>query len=371
MKYFKLPDLGEGLQDAEIVAWHVNEGDEVVQGQPLLSVETAKAIVEIPAPRAGRIAALFGAPGDLLHVGEPLLEYAGGAEDESVSVVGDMRRAGDDELFEDNFIIGAPSRGQRPARVPATPAIRALARRLGVDLAQLGGSGRHGLITAADVEQAARLQSDFGNALRLSGVRRVMAQNMARAHAEVVGVTLHDEVDIQAWDEREDVTMSLVRAIAAGCQAEPILNSWFDGQGPSLRVIERVDLGIAVDTPEGLFVPVLRNINGRNPEDLRAGLDALRKAVKARSIPPQEMRDATFTLSNFGMLAGRHANPVVQPPTVAILGAGRIRDGVVAQAGRAVVHRLLPLSLSFDHRAVTGGEAARCLAAIMEDLAQP
>ncbi|MDP2126071.1 MAG: dihydrolipoamide acetyltransferase family protein [Pseudohongiella sp.] len=330
MKYFKLPDLGEGLHEAEIVEWHVREGDEVAVDQLILSVETAKAIVDLPSPQAGRIGKLFGKAGDLIHVGSPLLEYADAASDDTGTVVGNLPTAGDAATMQDtagdDFIAGSPPRSEDPHT--------------------------------------------------LKGVARVMAQNMAKAHAEVVKVTLHDDVDIEAWAPDEDVTMRLVRAIAAGCAAQPKLNAWFDGRKMTLRPMSQVDLGIAVDTDQGLFVPVLRNIAGRSREDLRSGLNKLRTAVKARSIPPQEMTGATITLSNFGTLAGRYASPIVVPPMVAILGAGRIRREPVVVAGdnadkALAIHRILPLSLSFDHRAASGGEAARFLAAVMQDLVQP
>ena len=366
MKYFKLPDLGEGLQEAEIVQWHIKPGDTVKVDQIIVSVETAKAIVDIPSPQAGTIAACFGAEGDLIHIGEPLLEYAGEEQEDSGTVVGKMETASQHAEVE-QFIIGSAHR-QSGGSGLATPAIRALAKRLEVDLAQITGTGKNGLITAADVEKAAQLRQDLGEAIPLRGVRRSMARNMARAHAEVVKVTINDDVDIDHWPKGEDITMRLVRALAKACEAEPQLNTWFDSGSETYRVIDKVDLGIAVDTPDGLFVPVLRNITSRSLEDLRDGLERLRAAVRSREIPPHEMTGATLTLSNYGTIAGRYGNPVVVPPQVAILGAGRIYPNVVVTDSGCENHRTLPLSLSFDHRVVTGGEAARFLRALMDDL---
>lgn len=368
MKYFKLPDLGEGLQEAEIVQWHVKPGDAVSLDQTLISVETAKAIVDIPSPQAGVIAACFGAEGDLIHIGEPLLEFAGEQQEDSGTVVGKMETAQQTAEVE-QFIIGSAHR-QSAGMALATPAIRALAKRLNVDLGHLSGSGKNGIITAADVEKAAQLKQDLGEAKPLRGVRRSMARNMARAHAEVVKVTINDDVDIQHWSKGEDITMRLVRALAHACDAEPQLNAWYDSASDTLRVIQKVDLGIAVDTPDGLFVPVLRNITERTLEDLRDGLENLRADVRKRTIPPQEMTGATLTLSNYGTIAGRYGNPVVVPPQVAILGAGRIYQNAVVTPDGCAAHRTLPLSLSFDHRVVTGGEAARFLKVLMEDLGQ-
>ncbi len=367
MRYFKLPDLGEGLQEAEIVEWHVAEGDKVEADQLLVSVETDKAIVEVPSPQAGTIASLFGASGDLVHIGEPLVEFAGMEEADSGTVVGKLQDEAD-AAEEDHFLIGSGS-AEQAADVLATPAIRNLARRLQVNLNDVAATGPNGMISHEDVERAARLSKSHGDSEPLRGVRRSMAQAMTRAHQEVAKVSLHDEVDLHRWPEKTDVTMRLVRAIGKACAAEPGLNCWFESQGPRRRLMAQVDLGIAVDTPEGLFVPVLRDVANRSLEDLRAGLDAMREAVQSRKIPPQEMRGATITLSNFGTMAGRYADPVVVPPTVAIVGAGRRRQQVVAYEGQAVVHPVLPLSLSFDHRAVTGGEASRFLAALMQDLA--
>ena len=367
MKYFKLPDLGEGLQEAEIVEWHVQAGDQVHTGDTIVSVETAKAIVDLPAPQDGVIAACFGNAGDLVHIGEPLLEFEGAASEDTGTVVGHMTSAAEASERE-QFVIGSPHR-PGPSVPLAPPAIRALARRLQVDLNQITGTGNHHMITADDVERAARLTQDLGAAEPLKGVRRSMARNMAKAHAEVVRVTIQDAVDIEHWAPGEDITLRLVRAMANACQAEPQLNAWYDSGSESLRLIEKVDLGIAVDTPEGLFVPVLRDVAGRDPGDLRAGLNQLRQDVKARTIPPAEMTGATITLSNYGTIAGRYGNPVVVPPMVAILGAGKIHPQVVATEDGFASHRQLPLSLSFDHRVVTGGEAARFLAAVMRDLA--
>lgn len=369
MKYFKLPDLGEGLQEAEIVEWHIKPGDTVTTGQTILSVETAKAIVDIPAPQDGIIAACFGDEGDLIHTGEPLLEFQGENQEDTGTVVGKMESACDQSERE-QFVIGSP---YRPGpNVPlATPAIRALARRLNVDLNHISGTGNHHMITSDDVEKAARLTHDLGEAQALKGVRRSMARNMAIAHAEVVKVTINDDTDIHHWHKEEDITLRLVRAIASACQQEPNLNAWYDSDNNTFRVIDKVDLGIAVDTPDGLFVPVLRNVCQREPEDIRQGLDHIRKDVKDRTIPPQEMAGATITLSNYGTIAGRYGNPIIMPPMVAILGAGKIYKNVVETATGFASHRFLPLSLSFDHRVITGGEAARFLRAVMDDLALP
>ena len=359
MTTFKLPDLGEGLQEAEIVAWHVGVGDHVVADQPLVSVETEKAVVEIPAPQSGRIAKLHHGTGEVVPIGSALVDFdeAGPAE-EPGTVVGKIPAE-------------PPHVGKVEAEVGvvrATPAVRALARRLGIDLATVTPSGPDGAITSADVEAGAVEAEGAGPLEPLRGVRRAMARNMERAHAEVVPATVTEAADVGAWPKGADVTMRLVRAIVAGCAAEPALNAWYLGRQQGRRLHLKVNLGIAMDTEDGLFVPVLRDVGNRDTADLRRGLEAMKRDVAERSVPLEELRGQTISLSNFGMFGGRHAALVVLPPQVAILGAGRIHDAVVPVAGKPAVRKTLPLSLTFDHRVVMGGEASRFLAAVKVDL---
>lgn len=366
MKIFKLPDLGEGLQDAEIVEWHVKEGDTVATDQALLSVETAKAIVEIPSPYSGRIAKLFGQAGELVHLGGPLVGFDLADEDaDSGTVVGKVQ-VGQQVVAEKAAAVGA---AHGTAAIKAMPAVRALARQLNIDLAMVTPSGADGVITATDVQRVAKILAEVGPPEVLRGVRRAMAQNMALAQSEVAAATVMDDADIHAWSADADITIRLVRSLVAGCEAEPGLNAWYESHALARRVLKKIDIGIAVDLPEGLFVPVLRDVAKRDAADLRHGLERMRSDVVARKIPAEELRGNTITLSNFGMIGGKYASPLVMPPTVAILGAGRVHEQVVAVSGMPAVHRVLPLSLSFDHRVVTGGEAARFLAAVIADLA--
>jgi 2-oxoisovalerate dehydrogenase E2 component (dihydrolipoyl transacylase) len=361
-RHFTLPDLGEGLEEAEIVAWLVNEGDHVVANQPLVSVETDKAVVEIPSPWSGTIARRFGAKGDLIKVGAALVEYSEGADADTGTIVGEVK------LSEPAREVEAPGRAKG---LQVLPAIRALARKLDVDLNLVQGSGAGGMITRADVERAGRSLTEAGPAEPLKGMRRAMAQRMALAHAQVVPTTVIDEADIDAWSKDTDITIRLVQAMAAACKAEPSLNAWYNAEAGERRLLTRVDVGIAVDLEGGLLVPVLRNVGERDSADLRTGLNRMRADAAARSIPPEELRGATITLSNFGMIGGRFASLVVVPPQVAIIGAGRAERRVVVNNDQQVIHRMLPLSLTFDHRAVTGGEAARFLAALKSSLESP
>ena len=363
MTAFTLPDLGEGLREAEIVAWHVAEGDHVVVDQPLVSVETEKAVVEIPSPRSGHVARLLARAGERIQVGAPLLEFEQGPHAETGTVVGELAQS-------PAAAAATQAKSPAPPKVRATPAVRARAHALGVDLAKVEPSGPDGAVTLADVEKIAAAAPERQHALR--GARRSMAANMARAGREVVPATLHDEADVEPWfTGREDVTLRLIRAVIAGCNAEPALNANFEPETFSLHNNASIDLGLAIDSPDGLFVPVMRDVARSSPENWRQQIDAAKKGVKERSLKPSELRGPTLTLSNFGTIGGQYAALVIMPPQVAILGVGRARDQAVRADTAIAMHRLLPLSLTFDHRAVTGGEAARFLRAVIADLEKP
>ncbi len=380
MKTFCLPDLGEGLQEAEIVAWHVGEGSRVVLDQPLLSVETAKAIVDVPAPFAGLVMRCHAGVGDIVPLGAPLVDIDEDAAcSDSGTVVGHVEpvrpaagAAAPGVVFERKT---APDGGV----VRAMPAARLLAARLGVELSAVTGSGPDGVIVLADVEAQAGRQAPAPVAApsvaeppehyeRIRGPRRAMAQSMSRAHADVAAVTLVEDADIDAWPAGSDTTLRLIRAIVAACRAVPVLNGWFDAASLSFRRRDTIDLGVALDMDDALFVPVLRDVGARSEADLRAGIEAMKRDVKNRSLAPEELRGHSITLSNFGMVAGRYASPVIVPPTVCIVGAGRIRPQPVAVGESVGVHRVLPVSLTFDHRAATGMEAARFLRVLVADL---
>ena len=365
MDIFLMPDLGEGLEEAEIVAWHVNVGDHIVEDQPLVSVETDKAVVEVPSPRSGRIARLNGAQGDMVKVGAPLVEFATEEGEDMGTVVGSLERQ--DERPKSRPLAAHA----HPAEARASPAVRTLAKKLNVDLDLLTATGPNGSLTRADVERAARGLADLGAGEPLRGMRRSMAQRMTQAHREVVPAGVLDEADIGDWGSAEDISVRLIRGISSACKAEPSLNAHYLVEKGVRHIIDRIDVAIAVDTEDGLIVPVLRNVGKREAPDLRVGLDRLRADAADRVVPPEELKGATITLSNFGMFGGRFAHLVIVPPQVAIIGAGRAADRVVAHRGSPAVRRMLPLTVIFDHRVVTGGEGTRFLAALKADLERP
>jgi 2-oxoisovalerate dehydrogenase E2 component (dihydrolipoyl transacylase) len=364
MKTFNLPDLGEGLSEAEIVTWHVSPGDHVVVDQPLVSVETDKAVVEVPSPYSGTVAKLHASAGEIVKIHARLIDFdEGSAQADRGTVVGSVPA---EETRERETAERAPSPS---AGVRAMPAVRALARKLGVELSGVEPSGANGAITAEDVKRYASAMSNVGPGEPLHGVRRAMAQKMEQSHAEIVPASVYDEADVEDWIEGGDITVALIRAIVAGCRVSPILNAWYNGADKTVRIIEKIHVGMAINTQDGLFVAVMRDVASRDDSDLRRGLNNLKAAVQARQIPLEELRGATITLSNFGVSgAGRFANLVVVPPQVAIVGAGTIRPQVLAKNGQPAVRRTLPLSLTFDHRVVTGIEAANFLNAMVKAL---
>ncbi|AND71020.1 branched-chain alpha-keto acid dehydrogenase subunit E2 [Dyella thiooxydans] len=446
IKTFHLPDLGEGLPDATIVEWHVKEGDTVKLDAPLVSMETAKAVVDVPSPYTGKVTRLHGAAGDIIETGAALADFEPDpnakqrAEAEptghhhappkkAAPAPAPAPAAASADREDEGTVVGAMVSGNTVhveqaadvGGVKAVPAVRALAKKLKVDLTRVRPSGAGGVVTLQDVKQAAAdgsaplgaaparavpesagrhlapqlpepgpapsrtavslagkpvrtappSQTASGQPEQLKGVRRNMARVMAEAHANVVPTTLVDDADLHAWIGKQDITARLVRAIVAACKAVPALNAWFDGKNLTRTLHPHVDIGIAVDTDDGLFVPALRNADMLDGAGVRAAIKRLRTQVEDRSIPSTELSGYTISLSNFGMFAGRYATPVVVPPTVAIIGAGKLSHDVVAVIGGIEVHRRMPISLTFDHRAATGGEAARFLKALLDDMALP
>lgn len=380
MSIFKLPDLGEGLQEAEIREWLVKEGDTVKVDQPLLSVETAKAVVEVPSPQAGKILKLYGKDGDTMEVGKPLVEFEGGAPAAAApakpAAHGREERG---EIRDSGVVVGAMPTGDKvvaekatsvgtAAGLKVTPAVRALAHRLNVDLTVVTPTGPDGMITQVDVQRVHKVFTELGPLEKLKGARKAMANTMSQSRDEVMHTTVTDDAVLHAWTGKQDTTMRLIRALVAGVEVEPAVNAWFDHVQIGRRLLKKIHLGMAVDTPEGLFVCVMQDVGNRDEASMRVGLQKMKEDTQNRTVPPDELRGYTITLSNFGKFGGKYATPVIVPPTVAIIAAGKTRDAVVPVNGEIKIAKMLPLSVTFDHRAVTGGEATRFLTAMIKDL---
>jgi pyruvate dehydrogenase E2 component (dihydrolipoamide acetyltransferase) len=452
---FNLPDLGEGLPDAEIVRWLVAEGDVLSLDQPMVEMETAKAVVEVPSPFAAKVAKLHGNPGDVIDVGAVLVSFG----DSDGAVEAAPEDSSNEEPADAATVVGAVQVGNEIVSETASAVIKALARKLKVDLTQVTGSGKNGDITQSDVKQAKADGKLIGSSakaptavvkidnakdlgdespldfkaspavrahahragVRLSncqasgkkgsitkadvdaalaspqaavaapskpaapaggglptvqvsvepqtvrGVRRAMAMGMAKSHATVVPTTLVEDADITNWP-KQDSLARYVRALVYASKIEPALNCWFDGEKFERLVHPNVHVGIAIDSPDGLYVPVVHDADSKDAVQVRERVQELRAKIETKSLKQDDQQGATITLSNFGSIAGRYGSPVVSPPQVAILGTGRFRSELKLTPKGIENRKMLPLSLTFDHRACTGGEAARFLAAVIEDL---
>ena len=278
----------------------------------------------------------------------------------------------DSERTDSGAIVGdlASTTSPPPERVEikASPAARRRARELGVALEQLAGSGPGGVVQVTDGERSADDLAASKGAETIRGVRRAMARRMADAHARVAAASVTGEADVSLWHQGGSPLLRLVRAVGQACGVEPLLNAAFDDVNMTLLPAQRVDLGIAMETGDGLFVPVLRDAASRGADDLAEGIARMKEDVRTRSIPAADLRGQTITLSNFGAVAGIHSTMIVVPPQVAIVGAGRTLMRPVLEQGQLREHAFLPLSISFDHRVVTGVEACRFLGALVEDL---
>ncbi|MBA5760825.1 2-oxo acid dehydrogenase subunit E2 [Vibrio sp. 404] len=375
MKTFNLPDLGEGLAESEIIKWHINAGDLVKLDQVVLTVETAKATVDVPAPYSGRIVRRHGEEGDVINIGALLLEIdESGSEHiaseqsqtaDAATVVGNVSQQAH-KVNVDDFWIGGDHSPSTDNLITALPSARLLANKLGVDLSSVKGSGPNGLVVDADIYQEAGKQH-IGTEV-LKGARRTMVATMTESHQNIAAVTITEEATLDEWKSGEDISIRLVQAIVHACQEEPAMNAWFDAETMTRCVHTTVNIGIAVDSQHGLYVPVLRHADEFEPREVRRWLDQTVKGIRERKIGREQLQHATITLSNFGAIAGIYATPVVTPPQVAIVGAGRIIEKVVIRDGQAIAVKALPLSITFDHRACTGGEAARFTKALAEHL---
>lgn len=379
MKVFKLPDLGEGLPDAVIREWYVKEGDEVIIDQPLVAMETAKALVDVPSPFSGKIEKLFGEVGNIVKTGRPLIGFEGEAEketpknDDAGTVVGAIESS-ETVLKEVATGIKVQKSEERRKIAKATPVVRMLAKQLKVDLYAIKPQGK--TITTEEVKQSAQLYQTSLNKSQqieteltpLSNVRRAMVLSMSQSHRNVVPVSLVDDVDVHAWKGQQDISIRLIRAIEQACIEIPIMNAYFDSDKMGYRIKEHINIGVAVDTSHGLYVPVLKDVVHRDNNELRQQIDYFKEMAQTRSFSSEDLRGATIMLSNFGTFAGRYANPILLPPIFTIIGVGRIREQVVPENGQPSIHRILPLSVTSDHRFITGGEIARFLKVLIDSL---
>ena len=433
-RVFNLPDLGEGLEDAEIVEWKVSPGDAVELNQPLIEVNTAKALVEIPSPVAGRVTALHGEPGAVVVVGQPLVTFeveAGvppSAEGEAAAVAGQEARSGGDQPKREAVLVGygvgegEADRRRRPKLQPpeprgqgraarATPLVRRLARESGVDLSSVRGTGPDGRVTREDVERAAAgvtaeappegtpLVTEGGaDAARASaqvsaapvaadripvrGVRRLIAQKMTRSWREIPHVTTFHSVDATHVEAlRRELTEEsgtkvsglavIVRALVDVCRRHPMLNASFDTDAAEIVLKDAYHVGIAADTERGLMVPVVRDVDRKGIVQVAREIVEVVDAARGATASPDQLTGSTITVTNFGVFGSEAGTPIINHPEAAILGTGRIAERPVVVDRQVEIRPTLTLALSFDHRVLDGADADRAMTELRGVLENP
>jgi pyruvate/2-oxoglutarate dehydrogenase complex dihydrolipoamide acyltransferase (E2) component len=341
---FKLPDLGEGLTEGEVARWLVAEGQEIAEDDPLVEIQTDKATVEIPSPYAGTVLRILVAEGEIAPVGTELVVIGGpGEEMPTLAVTAPASRP----------LSQAPV--LEAGRVQATPVVRRIAQELGVDLADVAGSGPGGRITEDDVRGAASGATYEGRREPLRGIRRVIAEHMARAHREVPPVTWVEECDFEAVP-LDRLLPTVVKACADSLVEFPELNARLDGD--AIVYLDRYDIGVAVQTDDGLVVPVVRAANEKSVDELGTEIASLAEGARTGSLAADDLRSSTFTVTSAGKLAGLFQTPIVNHPEVAILSIGRVAPRAVVLDGEIVVRRTGTVAITFDHRVVDGARAA-------------
>jgi pyruvate dehydrogenase E2 component (dihydrolipoamide acetyltransferase) len=382
---FKFPDVGEGIAEGEIRSWLVEVGQTVAEHQALIEMETDKAVVELPSPVAGVVAELRGEIGEVIAVGT-VLALIEESRQATVTEKGQPFAAGVVGRLEEATEAG-PDSGRDAVAAPVLPRDRKLAAELGVDLEQMRGSGSKERITEEEIRAKAGEKEKGPEAERipLRGVRRTMAKTMAASASTAVHVTIMEQADalaLRRLREREHAIAAdrglrltwlpfIVKALTLVLERFPLLNSTLDQNKGEIILHRQVHIGFAVDTPDGLLVPVVRNTRQLSILELAAALQDLALRARERKIGPSELKGGTFTVSNYGALGGIWGTPIINPPEAAILGIGRIAEVPVVRDGEVVARPVVPLSLTFDHRIIDGATAHRFLNALIEYIENP
>src|SRR5690554_6297791 len=433
MKFtFNFPDLGEGLDEGTILEWYVNEGDTVKVGDPIVQMETDKVVADIPSPKEGTIAARHGNVGDVIRVGSPLvvilLEGAGNSGEEAAgnelsskkdttevkqtvpiqepedagAVVGTMEVAGKDVLAaSDEGEKVSPYSHAVARKTLATPVARAMAKQMGIDINQVPGSGPSGRVKKADIQEfkersgqeTARTgttpptQATNGDEtyLPLTQIRKTIARNMLHSKLNAAHMSVFEEVEIsrlmqirasyKEWFAGKGVKLTylpfIVKAVAQALKRHPQLNSRIDMENNRIVVRNRYHIGIAVDAPDGLVVPVVRDADRLTIFEIAKEVGDLAERARARKLTLGDMKEGCFSITSFGSIGGIYATPVLNYPQAGILGVGRILKTPIVKEDEIVIGNIMPLSLTVDHRVVDGGETTRFIKRVMEALDDP
>lgn len=379
---FVLPDLGEGITEGEIRRWLIKEGDAVEEHQTVLEIETDKAVVEVPSPKKGRVLKLHKEIADIAKVGEALMTIA----DDGEAVVEKPKA---EERPKSVSVVGVLP--EEEEEILATPAVRALARELGVKLESIKGSGPGGSITKDDVTEASekgkKAEDQYGAIERLAikGLRRTIAKNLIASQKTTAFVTGMDEADItELWNLREREKKNIqgkgihltflpffIKAVQHALAEHPLLNASVDETREEIIIKKYYNIGVAIDTPDGLMVPVIKNADKKTILELALEIQGLSVKARERKIMLEEIKGSTFTITNYGHFGGWFATPIINYPDVAILGTGKISDKPWVKDGQIVIRKILPLSLTFDHRVTDGVDSAKFLSKVIQYLEDP
>lgn len=414
MVEFKLPDIGEGITEAEIVKWLVKEGEEVKEHQAVVKVETAKAIADIPSPESGKIHIMH-KEGDTIKVGEVIFTIGEKISEEKIvekkpiykpaGAVGYLEEAPEKTVA--NKPVTTKTIMISTKKIFAMPAVRRLARDLGVNLEQIAGTGKDGRITEQDVRKFAeefgkkkieeampqveiKVQKKYDQygyieRIPMKGVRKVIAQHVTKSAFTAPHVTHMDEVDVtELWRIREQEKISaerkgihltflpfIIKACIHALKDHPFFNSTLDDEHEEIIVKKYFNIGIAVDTEDGLIVPVVKGADQKSILDIAKEIAELAEKTRQRKIDLADLKGGTFTITNIGSIGGLYATPIINYPEVAILAVGKIFDRLVSKEGKVSVRKIMPLSLAFDHRVNDGADAARFATQLKEHLEDP
>ncbi|MDI6728141.1 MAG: dihydrolipoamide acetyltransferase family protein [Thermodesulfovibrionales bacterium] len=378
---FVLPDLGEGITEGEVRKWLVKEGDAIEEHQTILEIETDKAIVEVPSPKKGRVLKINKDIGDTAKVGEVLMTIA-----EEGEAVEEKTKA--EERPKSVSVVGVLPEEEE---ILATPAVRAMAKELGVKIETIKGSGPGGSITKEDVieasEKAKKAEDQYGVIERIPvrGLRRTIAKNLIASQKTTAFVTGMDEADItELWNLREREKKAMIdkgihltflpffiKAVHHALAEHPLLNASVDEEKEEIIIKKYYNIGIAVDTPDGLMVPVIKDADKKTILELAKEIQDLSQKARDRKIKLEEMKGSTFTITNYGHFGGTFATPIINYPDVAILGTGKISEKPWVKDGQIAIRKILPLSLTFDHRVTDGVDSAKFLSKVIQYLEDP
>jgi pyruvate dehydrogenase E2 component (dihydrolipoamide acetyltransferase) len=421
MRYiFNFPDIGEGLEEGTILEWYVSKGQLIKAGQPLVNMETDKVVTDIPSPRAGIIVEMFGEVGEIVHVGKPLVEIETEAEgavetttetpktmliEEGAAVMGTMELAGNNAALPPSDEGATKDTAQEESvtrKALATPLARAMAREMKVDINKVTGTGPSGRVTKEDIQSYSpaslpseivehpestipTVSGDLTTYEPLSQIRKAIAKNMLNSKQSTAHMTLFEEVEISELmrireklkktfaDKNVKLTYLpfVVKATVQALKQHRPLNSQMDLEHDRMVYKNRYNIAIAVDTPEGLVVPVIKDADKLSILQIAQKIAELSDKARDRKLTMDDMKDGTFTITNYGSIGGIFATPVINYPQAGILGIGRLLKTPIVKDDQIVIGNVLPLSLSLDHRIVDGGDASRFINRLREYLSDP